>query len=150
MAVTAAEFREALPEFSDVTAYPDSQLEFWLVVGAQLVNEDRWGDLASLGIMLVAAHNVVLGAADQRVGAIPGAALNGLVSSKSVGGVSVGIDVSTPSEQDAGHWNLTTYGTRYIRFSRMFGAGPVQVGTPDSTLASASAAAWPGPYLGPW
>jgi hypothetical protein len=28
---------------------------------------------------------------------------------------------------EAGHWNLTTYGMRFIQLVLMFGAGPIQV-----------------------
>jgi hypothetical protein len=73
-------------------------------------------------------------------------AASGIVSSKSVDKVSVSYDTSGAMEAGAGHWNLTTYGTRYIRLVKLVGAGPLQIGGSSSTQYSA--AAWAGPYYG--
>ena len=151
MAVTPAMLREAFPALADVNVYTDPSMNLWIGVATKLVNEDRWGDLTDTGIMLYAAHNIVIDAMDGRIGVVPGASMQGVVTSKSVGGVSVGIDASSASEADAGNWNLTTYGTRYYRLMRMMGAGPVQVGAPgDSPTTSGATGAWPGPYSWPF
>lgn len=153
MTVTASSFRGDFPEFTSTTVYPDTQINFWLGLSAKLLNADRWGDVLDYGSELFVAHNLVLGMLDQRAsasGAIPGAVASGIVSAKSVDKVSVSYDTATAAELDAGHWNLTTYGTRYIRLARLMGAGPLQVGAGCVDSVSAVVGAWPGPYTWPF
>lgn len=127
--MTPAQFRADFPEFADTTAYPDSQVTLWLTVGSKLVNECRWGELTDLGIELVAAHHLVLGRRDQQaalVGGVPGQ-MTGPLSSKSVDKVSAGYDTGAATIDDAGFWNLTSYGVRYATLARMMGAGGIQL-----------------------
>ena len=84
--------------------------------------------------------------ADGVAGRSPGGRV-GVLSSKGADGISASYDVGTSTEKDAGHWNLTTYGTRFIRLSRMFGAGPLQVGP---SLGDSAGGAWPGPLPAVW
>jgi len=49
---------------------------------------------------------------------------------------------------NAGHWNLTVYGTRFIRFAKMFGAGPIQIGI-GYNPSPFGGPAWPGPDCNP-
>lgn len=147
--MTPTEFRTLLPAFSDVTAYPNDFLQVWLDISAQLVNAERWGELTNLGIALRTAHEISIEkrAADvTAAGGVPGA-VQGAMSSKSAGGVSVSYDVSSTTEKDAGYWNATSYGQRYYRMSRMMGAGPVQVGTGADVLPTSQA--WAGPIYPP-
>lgn len=147
MATSPAILRTHFPELSDVVKYPDSVIQFWLDIAVKLHNEDRWGDLLDAGCELYAAHNTVIASMDAAQGALPGTAIQGAVTSQSVGGVSMSIDTASSSETDAGAWNLTTYGTRWIRLARMLGAGPVQVGAPTAgDTSSIVTSAWPGPY----
>jgi len=129
MTVTAASFRVAFPEFTSITKYPDGQVDFWLALAVELLNAARWGTVLDYGVQLFVAHNLVLGYMAERQGAngVPGAA-SGMLNSKSVDKVSAGYDTASVAETDAGHWNLTTYGQRYVRMMRMFGAGPIQIG----------------------
>jgi len=146
MAVTTTSFREMFPEFANVTTYPDPQVEMWVGVAASHVSTARWDSLADFGTMLFVAHNLVLGRMDQAAAAVngtPGLASTGVVSSKSVGGVSVSYDTSSAMEPEAGHWGLTSYGVRFLRLLRLHGMGPVQVGAPTDQLSLAGA--WPGP-----
>lgn len=149
MAVTPTSFRESFPEFMDVLAFPEPQLEFWVTLAGKMVAADRWGDLADYGVMLWAAHNLVTSASDvmaTAMGGLPGTSSMGAISSKSAGGLSFSRDVSSSSESGAGNWNASTYGTRYIRLARMMGAGPVQVGT---GCAPTTGGAWAGPFTWP-
>jgi hypothetical protein len=50
----------------------------------------------------------------------------GMVARKTVDKVSVTYDTASAMEEDAGHWNLTVYGTRFIRLARMVGTGGMQ------------------------
>ncbi|WP_250481894.1 DUF4054 domain-containing protein [Caballeronia sp. NCTM5] len=124
----ANQFRSDFPEFSDTTRYPDSLVTLWLTVGSSLVNECRWGELTNIGIELVTAHHLAIAARDQQAaagGGIPGQA-SGPMSSKAVDKVSVSYDTGAASLSDAGFWNLTSYGTRYLGLARLMGAGGMQ------------------------
>lgn len=148
MTVTIASFRAAFPAFASDTDYPDAMVTLWLTTATAQVNEGRWADLTDLGIMLYTAHELAVerrAAAGASSGA-PGSSV-GILSSKSADGVSASYDVSTATEKDAGHWNLTTYGTRYYRYLKMMGAGPLQVnGAPSGD----GPGAWPGPMRYPF
>lgn len=150
MTVTIASFRTAMPAFANTAKYSDAMVTTWIAIASQLVNADRWAGLTDTGIMFYAAHNMILeaqAAADGAKGLSPGGRV-GILTSKGADGISAGYDVSTASEKDAGAWNLTVYGTRYYRLSKMMGAGPLQVGV-DS--GAAQAGAWPGPStIFPW
>ncbi|MBB4017377.1 hypothetical protein GGR16_002406 [Chelatococcus caeni] len=124
-----ATFRQTFPEFSSETTYPDAQITFWLGLGEKLLNACRWGDVLDYALALFAAHNLVLEAQAQRTaaaGGIPGQS-SGATSSKTVDKVSVSYDVNAGIVAGAGHWNLTTYGTRFIDLVMMFGAGGIQL-----------------------
>lgn len=143
MTVTASSFREHFTAFASETDFPTPLVEYWLAIAVKLVNADRWGDLTDMGVELFAAHNLVLDRRANEEGAAGGSPgmSTGVASSKSVDKVSVSYDTSTGVEEGAGHWNLTIYGTRFVRFSRMMGAGPVQVGTGGGEVYGA--------YVGP-
>lgn len=140
MTITTASFRIDFPEFTSDVLYPDSVLNYWLNLGGLLLNADAWGISAAtatnpptalfdIGLELFAAHNIVLekqAANAAATGGDPG--LNtGPVASKAVGPVNISYDTQAGIAADAGHWNLTTYGTRFIKLARMMGMGPVQV-----------------------
>lgn len=146
MAVTNETFRLTFPEFKDRARFPEALLTAWVSFASKLVDPARWGDLADMGVMLLAAHNISLSAKSFRASAYgrePGMA-QGMVSSKSVDGVSVSYDTSTSSEEGAGQFNLTQYGQRYASLRRLMGAGPVYVGGDGSqTMAQP----WLGPFI---
>lgn len=147
--VTVAKFRADLPEFADTSVYPDSILGFWLTFASQMTDEGRWGELAEVGQVMFSAHHVVLerqAMMTAAVGGVPGLEV-GIVNNKSVDKVSVGYDTQGGQELDAGHWNQTIYGRRYIHLARMIGGGPVQIGIGCAPVGS-SAGAWAGPW--PW
>lgn len=153
MTVTVASFRQAFPAFANTTLYPDPQVQFWITLAEQLQNTERWGNLFDTGVQLFTAHNLVLEYQSNKAGPLnqkPGQ-IEGAVSSGSVDKASWSRDNSAAMEADAGHWNLSVYGLRYIRLLRMLGAGPVQVGVPmGGTSADWYPQAWPGPQLGPY
>lgn len=125
----AAQFRTDFPEFADTTAYPDGQVNLWLGLGAKLLPVDVWLDLTDLGLELFAAHNLILGRQDQAKaarGGQPGQA-SGVLVAKAVGNVSASYDTGVVTLADAGAWNLTTYGTRFLQFARLVGMGPAQL-----------------------
>ncbi len=153
MTVTASSFRQNFPAFSDTTKYPDTLVDFWIGINTNLINSDRWKDMTDFGIQLITAHELVLeaqGAKAAAIGGFPGTN-TGTVNNRSADKLTVGYDSTVAAQKDAGHWNLTSYGTRYYRFAMMFGAGPIQVNTPGcDPTPGMSGGAWPGPMVGPW
>lgn len=128
MAVTPASFRQNYPEFSQAV-YPDPAVNYYLVIAGKLLNERRWLDMIDVATELFVAHHLVLERQAQKAaatGAVPGQN-SGALASKAVGPVNASYDTNAGIEEGAGHWNLTTYGTRFMNLVRMFGAGPIQV-----------------------
>lgn len=127
--VTAQSFRSVFPEFSNVAIYPDEGVAYWIGIAYRMLPEDRWADMLDHGVMLYTAHNLALGAANNRSASgagIPGQSV-GVLSSKTVDKVSASYDTGAGTIEGAGDWNLTTYGIRFRRLGRMFGAGGVQL-----------------------
>lgn len=161
MSVTVVSFRQSFKGiFDDAVAYPDIGVSYWLGIAGLLLNTARFGVPGATAVSpptclydfateLFVAHNLALEkrARDAAAaGSAPGLS-SGVVSSESVGGVSVGYDASAGLVEGAAHWNLTTYGVRFIMLARACGAGPVQIGqgyAPEVGIAGA----WPGPLSG--
>jgi hypothetical protein len=128
--LTPTQFRLDLTAFADATAYPDAVINLYLQAAIAALNLPRFGAFASLAVEFMTAHYLVLDKQDDRAaaaGGVPGVNA-GMISSKSVGPVSIGMDGGSSAEDDGGHWNLTTYGRRYLRLAREAGAGPLQLG----------------------
>lgn len=148
--VGALPLRTDFPEFVDITQFPDSVLNLWLKIAGKMLIPDRWGDMLWLGLELFAAHNAVLEAlATTEVGSggLPGLS-RGVVSAESVDKASLSYDTQSALVLDGGNWNLTVYGTRFLYFARMMGAGPIQIGighAPDPL----NGPAWAGPDVWP-
>jgi hypothetical protein len=149
MAITNAQFRIDYPEFSDNVAYPDSAVTYFLNLAYALLNGDRWGAQLDIGAELFVAHNLAIEKRAQLEaanGEVPGTT-TGPVASKSVDKVSISFDVGSAVQANAGHWNLTIYGTRFARLIRLFGASPIFVGVGFAPVGSGMA--WPGPNVTP-
>lgn len=130
MTVTISSFRQTFPAFTDTATYTDAMITFWLDIANKALNVRRWGTLLDLGLSLYVAHNLVLEkqAGEAAAGGGDPGSSSGVISSESVDKASIAFDTARGTEEDAGHWNLTTYGTRFLRYSRMAGAGGIQVG----------------------
>ena len=156
--LTLAAFRETFgTAFQDRNRYTDANVTLYLTIAANVLPVDRWGDWYAAGLGWFTAHFVVLDArADEYAakGQLPGFMV-GILTSKSVGGASAGYDVSSGMEMDAGHWNLTDWGRRFLRTARMVGTGPIQVngscfGAPGSVTSEIEGGiGFPGTG-GPW
>lgn len=151
MTVTIQGFREAFPAFSNTATYPNPEVQFWLELGQKLLNAERWGDVYDYGLQLFMAHNLSLEyqATMGGAGQAPGQVI-GPTTSASVDKVSYSRDPGAAMDPANGHWNLTTYGLRYIRLVNMFGAGPIQVGVPPGGTNNPYPFAWPGVLPQPW
>lgn len=127
--VTVQEVRTDFPEFSSLSLYPDTQVQFWINLATKLINPLRFRDVTKEAIELYVCHNLYLERLAQTqaaAGQAPGAQV-GVLNNKSVGPISAGYDASAGTIDNIGDWNLSTYGTRLYRLVRMFGAGPIQV-----------------------
>jgi hypothetical protein len=127
---TPVTFRQDFPEFSSITTYPDSLINFWLGVGNTRMNPaaTRWGDLFNPGLELFVAHFLHISAMNQmaaNAGGIPGIQ-RGPVSSEQAD-ISVSYDTSAVTLKDMGHWNLTVYGTQFQELANLVGMGPLQI-----------------------
>lgn len=160
-AVTVGQFREDFEEFSDDNVFASSTILFWLKIAQGdpkttpplngLLNQARWKSQYNLASELFVAHNLALEklARDAAaLGATPGLG-TGPVNSKSVDKVSVGYDTQAGISPDAGHWNLTTYGTRLWWLIQMFGMGSIQIiGCQTEIFPFFTPTAYSGPYPG--
>lgn len=157
--INAATFRKSFPEFSVDTAYANSVIDYWIAIGEMMgMNKCLWGEGSKtassppttpfdFGLELFVAHNIALERKQlnaSAAGGVPGEA-TGPTASKSVGQVSISYATSEAAEPNAGHWNLTTYGQRFVRLLRQFGSVPLLYGVP-SEPPPFSGPAWPGPY----
>jgi hypothetical protein len=160
MTITVSAFRNDYPEFASSVTYPTSSITHFLKLASLFLNQERWGAPSSgsgnpqnynendVGTELYVAHHLVLEARAQvsaASGGLPGENV-GAINNKSVDKVSVGFDVSAGTLENAGFWNTTTFGVRFIQLARMMGAGPVQVGANVALSSLNSAYA----YQGPW
>jgi len=158
MTVTVASFRKNHDaQFGNQLDYPDPAINYWLGIAKLLLNQQRWGPSSAkadspptttydFGTELFVAHNLVLEkqAADAAAAGGPPGVNKGVVSGQTVGPTSRSYDTAAGIVADAAHWNLTTYGVRFIMLARMIGSGGMQVGigcAPPFTIG-----AWPGPY----
>ena len=146
-APTVAQFLLDFPRF-DTSAVTDpaavqfgpDALNYWLVAATQMINQARFGNLYYMACELFMAHNLALEAYSEQGGnqTIPGLA-KGMIASSTAGNVSVVYNNAAVMELDAGHWNFTTFGLRFIKLARLLCAGPLQV----------TGGGCQGPYNGP-
>lgn len=125
----AATFRQQFKEFSDITAYPDDDVDLHLAVGALSLDAGVWGDFHDRGLGLFIAHNLAIGAQDtatSAAGGVPGK-VSGPMTSKSVDKVSASYDTKATTYEGAAFWNMTSYGIRLYQLAKLVGAGGRQL-----------------------
>jgi Protein of unknown function (DUF4054) len=100
------------------------------------------------GTELFVAHNLVLSRQAQKsaVRNAPPGVTRGPIASEGVGGASVSYSNQLGLDPDDGHWNLTSYGVRFVEMLKLVGALPVQVGIGRTPPLVGTA--WPGPPFG--
>lgn len=126
-----ATFRTLLPEFANTTTFPDAVIQFNITLAINSLNPRVWGDRLQAGVLYYAAHYVALAAARTAAaaGAAPGTIIGlvpGIMTSKSVGGVSASYDVSVGRTEGGGVFNLTTYGLEYLTLRDTVAVGVIQ------------------------
>ncbi len=127
--LTPAQFRSQFPEFACTSTYQELQIEFWLGLAAVMLNADRWGDTLDYGTALFVAHHLATGQRDADMasaGGVPGT-VNGPQTAKSVDKVSASYDSASVTLENAGFWNATSYGIRFLQLARWAGAGGIQL-----------------------
>jgi len=126
---TIAQFRTDFPQFSNVTTYPDAQVQFRLNLADVMLDQRKLANMFVYLVELFVAHYLTLYAADSRSAAAGGSggSNSGILSSKSVDKVSMSYDSSATLNPDAGFWNNTRYGTEFYQLLCMFGAGGRQL-----------------------
>jgi hypothetical protein len=126
--VSVARFRKDFPLFADDTVYNDHTVQFWLDIAGIGVLPRFWCQFTVLGQELYAAHFLALQQYNMlrsmggTAASVPGMPM-GLMTSKSVGKVSVGYDYSSSSMEGWGPWNLTMWGQQYAFYAQMVGTG---------------------------
>jgi hypothetical protein len=157
--IPIAQFRADFPEFSDTTKYPNSGISFWQSLAGVMLNTGHWPttpgqngeSFYDVGTSLFVAHNLFLeqqALERANLGGPPGVQ-TGALASVATGGASVSYDPSVGIVKDAGHWNLSIYGTRFLWLSDIVGTAPIMLGVgmaPPNTIPATGA--WPGPW--PW
>jgi hypothetical protein len=156
--ITDASFRVDLPEFSHQGDFTPAMVAYALAFAVAFLNVDVWGPSPAapatnppvapidFATELYAAHLLALdrqAVAAAAARGVPGLA-SGPISSKSVGPASRSYDTNAAADLDAGHWNMTTYGQRFIRLARLFGARPTQVGV--GAAPALTGPGYPGPF----
>ena len=144
-------FRSHFPEFGDVEAYPNAQVQFYLDISSASLSPYRWGSLIVAGVELMTAHMLAMSAYATQGGSggVPGIA-KGLMTSKSVSKVSVGYDVSSTSVEGGGPWNYTTYGQRFYWMMRMVGIGGYEVLSDGACGSSGMVMGWATGVMNRW
>ena len=132
MTVTVDTFREDFPEFGvspGSGAFSDARIEFWLGIATVMLNAERWDTLLDHGIELFIAHHLAMDRNNVVAGATGGAVgqTQGPLASKSVDKVAASYSTGEVTLENAGHWNLTTYGIQFYQRMKMHGAGPIHV-----------------------
>ena len=122
-----ADFRLAFAEFDSVN-YPDPQVQIYLNLGYGMLNENRWGSSLDYGVSLLTAHYLTIDRKDRTIssrGGVPGE-IKGSVTSRAVDKISEGYSDSA-TIPGGSHWNMTSYGLRFLSLARLIGAGGLQI-----------------------
>lgn len=144
MAISPDQFRLDFKAFADTTKYDDGMVNFWLNVGYALVPAQLWGGLVDFGVELFVAHNLTLEGlsnAEGANGAPPGTTV-GPVTTKTVGELTVVYDAASGVNAADQAWNLSNYGTRFVKLAKQFGSIPTQLGI--GLTPPLNGPAWPG------
>lgn len=112
-----------------------SIVEMYIGLADSVVKESRWRKMWKLAMGLFVAHFLTLylqsmtGENSKAAKVVAAGQTRGLMSSKSVGDVSVSYDYSAIAQGLDGWaaWNLTTFGQQYATLAKMVGKGGMYV-----------------------
>lgn len=124
-APTPADFKTRFPEWA---AIDDSRIQFFIDDAVLEVGAGPWGTLYEKGVLLLAAHFLTLDQIAQGNKTPPGS-LDGNVTSRSVGDVSVSFGLSSTESGNTSEEYLkkTTYGVQFLRLQKRAGHGAIVV-----------------------
>lgn len=146
-----SQFLAGFPEFTNTAIFPEATFDFWAL---QADDNTGWTRRMTAGQKVLAqclyvAHNVALAGRDALVaaaGGVPGQ-VTGALSSKAVDKVSASYS-PTSTIENAGPYNLTTYGQRFYQMMRgintaMYVPGPSRRGGYGYGSGRGFAGNWP-------
>ena len=148
MAVTTDSFRETFPKFSSAR-FETPSIQFWLDVAGNMLDPSRWNELLDYGTMLFVAHNLAIEAMDAQAGGAGVGQIIGPKTAANVDKVGYSRDPSAAMDPANGHWNLSSYGLRFIQLSKLIGAAAVQIGHTPNDTNQGYTGGWPGVIYGP-
>lgn len=131
---TPRDFRKVMPAFTEEVVN-NAILSRYCEMANRAVQKARWGSLWEEGVRLYVAHFVTLYIQTApRAGAtldeiINAGRVQGSVTSKSVGGVSVSMDNGAAQSDMVGWagWKLTAFGQQFVTLARMVGKGMMYI-----------------------
>lgn len=141
-AYTLEDFYALYPAYAPRGTEPDTTylvdpviMQMYLDMANAVVQESRWRKQWKIAMGLFVAHFLTLwlqstaGANASAAQVIAAGQAKGLMSSKSVGDVSVSYDFATITQGLDGWagWNLTTFGTQYATLAKIVGKGGMYV-----------------------
>lgn len=121
MAVDSVSFRVAYPAFADLIAYPPDTVTYWIGIAVGRLDPLRWAELYDEGVNLFVAHRLAMAKLSGATGLV------GVVSSKSVGGVSVAYNTELGALEGGGNYNVTSFGRDFLMLARIVGMGGIQL-----------------------
>ena len=120
MAITPASFKARFPEFASVS---DARVQVFIDDAELELNETCWGDLYNKGLSYLTAHFLSLGEGSSNGDANP----QNVLTSRSVGDVSVGFQAASTLSTDEAYFGSTVYGQEYWRMLMQVGMGAVAI-----------------------
>lgn len=124
---TLADFLKIYPQFE--TVLPEEIIQMYLDFAHHCIKYQRWRNGFKIGIGLFVAHFCTLylqSFSDSTAQTVINTGQSkGLVTSKTVDGVSVSYDYGTALQglSEWGGWTMTTYGTQLAMLAKLYGKG---------------------------
>ncbi len=128
---TICDFFDIYPQFMDNDALPAEMIEIYIEFANEAINIHKWGKQWKLGMSLFVAHFCTVymmsftPEGSSAAAVIAAGQTKGLISSKSVGDVSVSYDFSYAVQDVAtwGQFNLTMFGNQFVSIAKMMTKG---------------------------
>lgn len=122
------EFRQIFTEFADEEKFPNSVVSFWLGISENLLSAERFGKLYKQALFLFTAHKLSIWFSMQKAAATDNyGRVDGDVSSKSVGNVSVTLANTNVGYETEGELCTTAYGRGFLSICNALCFGAVQL-----------------------
>ncbi len=114
MALTVDTFRTNFPKFTE-DEYADARVTFWLAVSVKQLPAKRWGERYEYGQGLFVAHHLAL---EHTATTASPAGASGMLTGKTLGGVSGSYTTQDVSLERGGNYNLTVWGREFLQLAR--------------------------------